>query len=150
MSLLLALALAQASVVTSAPPSDRAVPATEWSCAFEGADSARFRLSGRLEPIPAGWDPNQSRPTQMEGEGSAALAGKASYTNQENGQDFRDYQIQVARGAETYFVNLKLRRGGAGVAYVTRYVSGKREPYSYIAAGLCTSQFDAAPQKAAQ
>lgn len=149
---LFTLALAQAPmVVTGAPPRRQPVPATDWSCAFEREDGGRFRLSGRIDGIPAGWDPNRSRPTEIAGDGIPALVGKASATNQEAGEHFRDYQVSTMRGNETYYVNLKLRRGGAGVGYVTRFVSGPdRQPYHYLAAGLCTSQFDVAPRSPGQ
>ena len=151
MSAILTLALAQTMVTEPAPPRVRAVPATDWSCALEVPDGSRFRLSGRLDQVPAGWDPNRSRPTQIDGEGLPALLGRASFTAGDAGEHFRDYQVGVMHGNETYYVNLKLRRGGAGVAYVTRYVSdGSRQPSFYYAAGLCTSQFDVAPPEAAR
>jgi hypothetical protein len=150
MSLLIALALAQVQVEGPARPLRQPVPATDWSCTFEGEDGGRFRLSGRLTEIPAGWDPNRSRPTQVEGEGSV-LPGRASAISVEAGEHFRDYQIGIVRGAETYYVNLKLRRGGAGIGYLTHYVSSAdHQPYSYIAAGLCTSQFNVAAQGGGQ
>jgi hypothetical protein len=147
---LLTLALAQApTIVTGAPPLRRAVPATEWSCAFEGEDGRRFRLSGRIDEIPAGWDPNRSRPVEIAGDGPPALIGKGGATNNEADEHFRDYQVQTMQGNETYFVNLKLRRGGSGVAYITRYVSSAdHRPLFYIAAGLCTSNFDVASKGA--
>jgi hypothetical protein len=145
------LALMQVSVTAPAPPRSRPIPATEWSCALEDEQGGRFRLSGRLDEIPAGWDPNRSRPTEIDGEGMALLLGKASMTSGEAGEHFRDYQIGIVRGEESYYVNLKLRRGGLGVAYVTRFVSGPdHQPYTYIAAGLCTSQFDVAPRSTGQ
>lgn len=148
---LLSLALAQAVAAVPAPPRRTAVPATDWSCTLEVPDGSRFRLSGRLDQVPVGWDPNGSRPTRIDGEGLPALLGRASFTAGDAGEHFRDYQVGVMHGNETYYVNLKLRRGGAGVAYVTRYVSdGSRQPSFYFAAGLCTSQFDVAPQGAAR
>jgi hypothetical protein len=145
---LLAIALAQGPPVTAgAQPLARAVPATEWSCSFEGQDGRRFRLSGVIGAVPKGWDPNRSRPTEIGGDGIAALLGKASATNHYADPDFRDYQISTMSGNETYNVNLKLRRGGPGVGYVTRYVSGPdNQPLHYFSAGLCTSQFDVAPR----
>jgi hypothetical protein len=137
-------------VVTGAPPLAGAVPATQWSCSLETADGTRLRLSGQVDEIPAGWDPNRSRPLLLEGEGRPTLAGKASATGEAIGDHFRDYQVGVVRGAETYYINLKLRRGGAGVAHVTHYVSGTSQPYSYFAAGLCTSRFDVASKGTAQ
>ncbi len=148
---LLSLALAQAVVAAPAPARRTAVPATDWSCMLEVPDGSRFRLSGRLEQVPAGWDPNRSRPTQIDGEGLPALLGRASFTAGDAGEHFRDYQVGVMRRSETYYVNLRLRRGGAGVAYLTRYVSdGSRQPSFYFAAGLCISQFDVAPRGTAQ
>jgi hypothetical protein len=148
---LLSLMLVQAQVVTAASPSTAAVPPTDWSCAFESAEGSRFRLSGRIGDVPAGWDPNSSRPTDVAGEGNDRLAGKASVTVGDAGEQFRDYQVGIVRGDETYHVNLKLRRGGPGIAYVTRYVYSERDPqpYSYFAAGLCTSEFGA-PKGVAQ
>ena len=62
-ALLLALPGASPSLVTAAPPRAGAVPATSWACTFDTPDRARFRLSGRLGEIPAGWDSNRSRDT---------------------------------------------------------------------------------------
>jgi len=146
-----ALALAQTTLIAPAPPRTRAIPATDWSCSLEGEDGSRFRLSGRLEEVPPGWDPNRSRPTQVDGEGAPTLLGRAHFTARNAGDHFREYQIGVVRGIETHHVNLKLRRGGSGVVDITRFVSdGQRQPYSYVAAGLCTSQFDAPAQESAR
>jgi hypothetical protein len=146
----LALTLMQA-VTTGAPPIARAVPATDWACEFHREDGGTFHLSGRIGEIPKGWDPNRSRSADVEGEGMPELIGKGSATNAEAGEQFRDYQIGVMHGAENYYVNLKLRRGGPGVAWVTRFVSSPdHQPYTYFAAGLCTSQFDVAARSAAQ
>jgi hypothetical protein len=148
---LAALLLAAPQMITGAPPTARALPATEWSCTLEGEGGARFRIGGRIDAIPAGWDPNRSRPTELNGEGHPALSGKASVTAGDWSRDLRDYQIGTMHAGETYYINLKLRRGGAGVAYVTRYVPKQPpEPVSYIAAGLCTSQFDVAAKGAGQ
>ena len=145
MSVIAALVLLQMTVVAPAPASAFAVPATEWSCAFEKEDGGKFKLSGIIGEIPARWDPNAARPTRIEGEGFPDLVGPASSTASDSAGDFRDYQIGASRGDERYYVNLKLRRGGAGVAYITRYVpKTPPEPYSYFAAGMCTSRFDAA------
>jgi hypothetical protein len=143
MSLLLAAAtLAQAQLVTAAPARPYAVPATGWACSFESADGARFRLSGRLDEVPAGADPNASRPARVEGDGPAALLGDVGMTGDRAGDYFREYQLTALRGRERYNINLRLRRGGAGVADITRYVDNDRqEPYSYFAAGICTSDF---------
>ena len=143
-SLLIIAALGQ--LITGAPPLAQAVPATDWSCAFEAADGARLKLTGRIAEIPAGTDPNSSLPTEAQAEGLDTLAGKYGVTSQHASDWFREYQLSAFRkGGERYNVNLKLRRGGAGVADITRYVeNSNREPYSYFAAGLCTSQFDVA------
>jgi hypothetical protein len=147
----LALTLMQATMTTGAPPLARGVPATDWACEFHRGGGGTFRLSGRIGEIPNGWDPNRSRLVDVAGEGMPALTGKGSATNAEAGEHFRDYQIGVTSGAETYYVNLKLRRGGAGIGYVTRYVSGPdRQPYTYFAAGLCSAQFDVAARSAEQ
>ena len=144
---LAAISLLQASVTAPAAPSAFAVPATDWSCTFEKADGGKFSLSGRIDEIPGQWDPNAARPTRIEGEGFPDLVGPASSTANDSAGDFRNYQIGTSRGDERYFVNLKLRRGGPGVAYITRYVpKTPPEPYSYFAAGLCTSRFDATPR----
>ena len=140
-----ALILIQTSVTVPARPSPFAVPATDWSCTFQRPDGGPFTLSGTVGEIPGQWDPNAARPTKIEGEGLPDLLGPASSTANDSAEDFRNYQIGTGRGDERYFVNLKLRRDGPGVAYITRYVpKTPPEPYSYFAAGLCTSRFDAA------
>ena len=145
MSALVVLILLQATMVAPARPSPFAVPATQWSCAFEKADGGKFSLSGHIDEIPGQWDPNAARPTRIDGEGLPDLLGPASSTADDSAGDFRNYQIGTSRGDERYYVNLKLRRGGPGVAWITRSVpKTPPEPYSYFAAGLCTSRFDAA------
>jgi hypothetical protein len=142
MSVLAALALAPAQLIAAAPGHAIPVPATGWSCTFETPDGARFRLAGRMDEIPVGWDPNRSRPVRVEGDGPSALTGELGMTGETAGEFFREYQLTSISGRERYNVNLRLRRGGAGVADITLYVENdRREPYSYYAAGLCRSDF---------
>ncbi|HYJ30989.1 MAG TPA: hypothetical protein VEW25_11680 [Allosphingosinicella sp.] len=144
MSLLLAFALAQPQLITVAPPRAQPVPATNWACTFETPEGARFRLSGRLDEIPAGWDPNRSRDANVEGEGVPLPVGRYGMTG-EGGEHFREYHLTAIRRTERFNVNMMLRRGGAGVAHITRYVENDdREPYFYYAVGLCTSEFGGA------
>jgi predicted alpha/beta-fold hydrolase len=148
MSLAIALlfAAAEAQLVTVAPPRAQPVPATSWACTFETPDGERFRLSGRVDEIPAGWDPNRSRDTDVEGEGAPLPVGRYGMTGDGAGEYFREYQLTAYRRTERFNVNLMLRRGGAGVAHITRYVENdERQPYSYYAAGLCTSEFGGGP-----
>lgn len=134
--------LLAAQLITGAPAHAIPVPATAWACTFETPEGARFRLSGRLDEIPAGTDPNASRPATVEGEGPEALVGRYGMTGETGGEHFRDYQLTAFRGRERYNLNLQLRLGGAGVAHITRYVENdQRQPYTYYAAGLCTSDF---------
>ena len=146
MSALLAIALGAAEqLIAAAPAHAITVPATSWTCTLETPEGARFRVSGRLDEIPAGWDPNRSRDTIVEGEGAPVPVGRYGMTGAPGGEHFRDYRLTAFRGIERFGINLMLRRGGAGVAHVTRYVENdERQPYTYYAAGLCTSEFDAA------
>ncbi|MEA3017186.1 MAG: hypothetical protein QOI38_1908 [Sphingomonadales bacterium] len=138
---LIALGATQ-QLITSAPAHAIPVPATSWACTFETPEGTRFRLSGRLDEIPAGTDPNRSLPTRVEGEGAPVPTGAYGMTGEPGGEHFRDYQLTAFRRTERYNINLQLRRGGAGVAHITLYVENDdRQPYTYFAAGLCTSDF---------
>jgi hypothetical protein len=59
------------------------------------------------------------------------------------GEWFRDFQVSGGYpGAAQYTLQLKLRKEGASIAYVTRYLStGKQVPFEYYAVGLCTANF---------
>lgn len=126
--------------------------ATSWSCELTDATGAKIKLSGRFEQVPAGADPNRGIPVKLTGNGPEPLLTLGSYTAGEQSDFFREYQVTARARAtdDRYNLNLELRRNGQGVANITHYApKTPPEPFTYIAAGLCTAEFEPA-KKAGQ
>lgn len=142
----LAFALAAQDVIGPAGPLDQPRAATGWSCTLAGADGKPWTVRGRFDEVPKGADPNRSLPTRVEGETPAWLVGEPRFTAGRQSDFFRSYQVSIrgSRPDERYHLNLELRRGGSGIANVTHYAPREPfEPFGYVAAGLCTSEFEA-------
>ncbi len=139
------LLLAFQTVITGANLA-QPIPPTDYSCRLEAVDGARFTLSGRTPPFPVGFDANASLPAQIGGEGMPELIGEARISPGHASDYFREFQLSTYRpGGRHYRVSLMLRRDGTSVAYATIFVENDRRiPYDYLAAGLCTSNFDSA------
>ena len=142
--ILAALILVQL-VAKPAGASEKAHPATGWSCELTDVSGAKLMLSGRFDEVPAGADPNRGIPIKLTGNGPEPLLTRASFTAGEQSDFFRSYQVNARAGStdDSYHLNLELRRGGRGVANITHY-SPKTppEPFTYIASGLCTADFE--------
>ncbi len=142
------LAMLLAEVVTVAPR-ESALPmlgATDVSCQFvrEG-EPGRFSLYASIPVMPAKRDPNGSVPVRLGGEGHSLVKAVASVNDTFASEWFRDYQLSLVDeddGGARYVVNLKLRKAGNGVAYVTRYARQQpEEPFEYYATGMCAAKF---------
>jgi hypothetical protein len=128
----------------------RPVPATGFSCDLVAADGNRFTVSGVTPLFPKGWDPNRSQFVEVQSSHAEAFARKVVIDPNEASEWFRDFQVSSGYpGVTQYTLQLKLRKEGASVGYVTRYRStGERVPFEYYAAGLCKADF--APATGAQ
>jgi hypothetical protein len=142
----LALILAQ-SVTGPAGPTATPRAATSWSCELTDAVGAKLMLAGSFPEVPAGADPNRGIPVRLSGNGPEPLLAFGRFTAGKQSDFFRSYQVSArARTTDdTYHLNLELRRGGRGFANITHYApSTPPEPFTYVAAGLCTSEFEPA------
>ena len=135
--------LVQTTMETLAPGVPDAVPPTGFSCEFTAADGSRFAVAGTTPLFPKGWDPNREKLVQLQSSHAEAFQRKVGIDPGEAGEWFRDFQVSSGYpGVPQYTLQLKLRKEGASVGYVTRYVStGKQIPYEYYAAGLCKADF---------
>ncbi|MET0180815.1 MAG: hypothetical protein ABW194_10100 [Novosphingobium sp.] len=134
-----ALVLAQA-VTTLAPPATAPVPATAWKCRLSDSAGVTTELSGLVPELPGGRDPNRSVFDRFDEGGAKRVVAITG----EGGEWTRDYQLTHGGGDETLVLNLKLRKGSPGVAYLTRFGDTERkarEPYRYVSAGLCSADF---------
>ena len=147
--MILLLLLAQATVQMPAGGIPNAVPPTRFSCELTAADGSRFTVGGRTPFFAKGWDPNRAKYVELESSHAEAFRGKVGIDPGDAGDWFRDFQMASGYpGVTQYTLQLKLRKEGASVGYVTRYLStGQRIPYEYYAAGLCRADF--APAAAA-
>ena len=139
------LLLAQ-SIITGAPPSEAAKPATSWQCNFNDAAGATFVLKGIFPEIPKGTDPNRLLPTTVDGNGPAPLVGRVSFSGYDSYPQSRFYQIvQYASDGGTYVVRLALQDGEKfGQAQITRYIpSPNNAPGKLltVASGNCRATF---------
>ena len=124
------------------------VPPTSFTCELMSADGSKVSLAGVTPDFPRGTDPNAQVPMTLAGTGPAGLAGPAMASPGDASDWFREFQVSALGDAgETYRLNLMLRRAGTSIAYTTRFVSGRTEPYDYHAAGTCRADF--APAAAA-
>ena len=128
----------------------QAVPPTYFSCDLAAADGSRFRVAGTTPAFPKGWDPNRSNYVELQSTHPEAFQRKVGVDPGEAGDWFRDFQVSSGYpGVPQYTLQLKLRKEGASVGYVTRYLStGQHIPYEYYAAGRCKADF--APAAAGQ
>ena len=142
MSALLFIA-AQVTVQTLAPGIPQAIPATAWNCNFQAADGSKFMVAGFTPAFPAGSDPNASKSVTVQSTHPEAFRRPVGVTPGDAGDWFREFQVSsFAPGNAQYMLNLMLRREGASIAYVTRFVSdGRQVPYEYHAVGLCNADF---------
>ncbi|NJM51311.1 MAG: hypothetical protein HC843_10965 [Sphingomonadales bacterium] len=137
-----------------------AIPETQFRCAFvplkqDGTTGASFDLYGTIPAAPQGHQPNDKFPLMLGSGTDSAFAGSAMVNPIEASPWFRDYQISRQVGTAQYVINLKLRREGASVAYVTVYDSAwgepsdksEGEPYRYDAVGHCATNFSPSVQK---
>lgn len=150
--MILAAALLVQSMTVPAGPIAAPRAATSWSCELTDTTGAKIKLAGRFEEVPAGADPNQSIAVKLSGNGPEPLLNYARYTAGKQSDFFRDYQVTARARAtdDRYNLNLELRRSGQGVANITHYApKTPPEPFTYIAAGLCTAEFEPA-KKAGQ
>jgi hypothetical protein len=137
------IVLAQVTMQTLAPGIARAVPPTHFSCEMTAADGGRFTLAGTTPLFPKGWDPNRSKFVEIQSSHAEAFRGKVGIDPGDAGEWFRDFQVSSGYpGVPQHTLQLKLRKAGASVAYVTRYLStGEHVPFEYYAAGLCKADF---------
>ena len=141
--MIVVLALAQAAMQTLAPGIPQAVPPTHFTCDLNAADGAHFTVAGTTPLFPKGWDPNRSDYVELQSTHAEAFRKKVGIDPGDAGEWFRDFQVSSGYpGVPQYTLQLKLRKEGASVAYVTRYLStGEQVPYEYYAAGLCKADF---------
>jgi hypothetical protein len=143
------LALAQ-MVEMPASGIAQAVPPTGFSCDMAAADGNRFTVSGVTPAFPKGWDPNRANYVELQRTHAEAFRRKAGIDPGDASDWFREFQVSSGYpGVTQYTLQLKLRKEGASVGYVTRYRStGEQVPFEYYAAGLCKADF--APAAAAR
>ena len=141
------LILAQVMVHMPASGIPNAVPPTHFSCDLSAADGSRFTVAGTTPAFPKGWDPNRSNYVELQSSHPEAFRRKVGIDPGEAGDWFRDFQVSSGYpGVPQYTLQLKLRKEGVSVGYVTRYLStGEEIPYEYFAAGLCKADFAPAP-----
>ena len=132
---------------TLAPPIAQEVPATAWNCSFQAADGSKFTVAGITPVFPVGWEPNASKSITVQSTHPEAFQKTVAITLGEGGEWFREFQVRSGYpGVPQYTLNLMLRKEGASIAYVTRFLSdGRQVPYEYHAVGLCTADFAPAP-----
>ena len=135
--------LAQVTIQTLAPGIPQAVPPTRFSCDLAAADGSRFTLAGTTPAFPKGWDPNRQETATIESSHAEAFRRKVGIDPGDASEWFREFQVSSGYpGVTQYNLILMLRKEGASVGYVTRYLStGQRIPYEYYAAGLCRADF---------
>jgi len=121
----------------------RAVPPTRFSCELAAADGGKFSVAGKTPRFAKGWDPNRAEYVELQSTHAEAFRGKVGIDPGDAGEWFRDFQVASGySGVTQYTLQLKLRKEGASVAYVTRYRStAEQVPFEYYAAGLCTADF---------
>jgi hypothetical protein len=137
------LLITQAMIETLAPGIPNAVPPTRFTCDLTAADGSRFTVGGTTPFFPKGWDPNRSDYVELQSTHAEAFRRKVGIDPGDAGDWFREFQVSSGYpGVPQYTLQLKLRKEGASVGYVTRYLStGKQIPYEYYAAGLCKADF---------
>ena len=137
------LVAAQVTMQVPAPGIAHAVPPTAWSCNFQAADGSKFTVAGTTPEFPVGSDPNASKFVDVQSTHPEAFRKKVGIDPGHASEWFREFQVLSGYpGVPQYTLTLMLRREGASIAYVTRYVSdGRKVPYEYHAVGLCSANF---------
>ncbi|WP_188236419.1 hypothetical protein [Sphingopyxis sp. LK2115] len=153
----MSMLLAQAMVETIDKRPQRAVPATAFRCTMLAVGDSKgvagqFDLHGTTPLAPEGHQPNDGFPIILGSSTGSALAGRGITNPIHNSDWFRDFQITRIVGSDQYVINLKLRREGRSMAYVTRFgdwppnAAGEREPFRYDAVGICVAEFNPSEQ----
>ena len=121
----------------------RAIPPTSWNCSLQAADGTKFAVGGTTPLFPAGSDPNAMKFVSVQSTHAEAFRKPVGIDPGDAGDWFRDFQVSSGYpGVAQYTMQLKLRKEGSSIAYVTRYLStGKQIPYEYYAVGLCNANF---------
>ena len=121
----------------------RAIPPTSWNCGLQAADGTKFSVRGTTPLFPAGSDPNAMKFVSVQSTHAEAFRKPVGIDPGDAGDWFRDFQVSSGYpGVAQYTMQLKLRKEGSSIAYVTRYLStGKQIPYEYYAVGLCNANF---------
>jgi len=135
--------IGQASMQTRPSGIPQAVPATGCACELQATDGSRFTVAGTTPTFPRGWDPNRAKFVEVQTSHAEAFTKKVGIDPGEAGDWFRDFQVSSGYpGVPQYTLQLKLRKEGGSVAYVTRFLSdGRQVPFDYYAAGLCKADF---------
>ncbi len=135
--------VAQVMMHTLPPGIPQAVPPTRFSCELTAADGGRFTVAGTTPLFPKGWDPNRQEYVAIQSSHAEAFQRKVGIDPGDAGEWFREFQVSSGYpGVMQYNLILMLRKEGASVGYVTRYLSSPRQiPYEYYAAGLCKADF---------
>ena len=139
------LLLSQATMQTLAPGIPQPVPPTRFACEMTAADGSRFTVSGITPLFPKGWDPNRAAFVELQSTHPEAFGGRVGVDPGDAGEWFREFQVSSGYpGVMQYTLTLMLRKEGASIATMTRYLStGQRIPYEYYAVGLCQADFAA-------
>lgn len=139
--------LVAVQLVTGAGGIPQAIPPTAFACEMMAADGSRFSVSGTTPPFRKGADPNASEFVPVRSTHSEAFRGRVVGIDPgDAGEWFREFQINDRTAKDVvYTMQLMLRREGASIAHMTRYVSGVQKPYEYHSVGLCKADFAAAP-----
>jgi len=121
----------------------QAIPATAFNCNLQSVDGSKFSASGITPDYPAGSDPNEMKFVALNSTHPEAFVRRAGIAPGEASEWFREFQVSSGYpGVPQYRMNLMLRKEGASIAYVTRYMeTGKQIPYEYHAVGLCSALF---------
>ena len=141
----LATLLAAQSVIMAAPPTSAPASATAWRCDMIDTQGTRFELKGTFAAVPAGWDPNRSMPTQIDGTGPAQLRGKQAASPFSVGDQVRRFYVIGSDGAAGHYnLMLNLLHDDDGLATINYF---RRDPatgggtMSAYANGDCTAEF---------
>ena len=145
------LIAAQVMVETLAPGIAQAVPPTSFNCGLQASDGTKFNVSGITPEFPVGSDPNASKFVTLQSTHAEAFQKRVGVTPGDAAGWFREFHVYSGYpGVPQYTLNLMLRREGASIAYVTRYLSdGRQVPYEYYAVGICNANFAPSPAAAA-
>ena len=140
---MIALLFAQATMHTLAPGIPQAVPPTRFTCEMTAADGTRFTVAGTTPLFAKGWDPNRAATAELQSSHAEAFRKKVGIDPGEAGEWFREFQVSSGYpGVTQYTLQLMLRKEGASIANMTRYLStGEQVPYEYYAVGLCKADF---------